>query len=1033
MSTPLVRDSALVLPSSTIVSASAGAGKTHVLSLRFLQLLLSRCIPHNELRNIVALTFTNTAAAEMRRRIVESLKRLALGVDEKLTRQMLELVEGDEPELRRRAMAATESILDHYAEFQVRTIDSFMGRVFKASSIELGFPANCDILLDNEQILHYAFDAFAREQSGSVGGMERLRVLVSMLADVSRGGDRFHWDPYGKIVKETGRLLDKLMTSVDVLKTTDMSAEISQREAELKHVVREIRKTIAGSGLELPVLVAQDLDLAQSGEWRSLVERARRESIVKGQHTKAARAQYDALAGSLQSLLEAFNGTIDTLAALYARSQYSPFASALQSVAESIERVKRERSEIAIDDINRMLATYLDAGVVPEIYVILGEEISHYLLDEFQDTSPVQWSGLRVLVENAIAEGGTLFAVGDTKQSIFGFRGADWTIMKGLMDGRETFSGLPCERLLLDQNWRSGGRIVEFVRQVFHERVMETNLSSAARASGLDSYVQFPLEKAAHEGHVEVALVDPTSDAEAERRILFDAVESAVARGYACSDIAILAPSNANVLAISDWLNRRGIPILSYSSLDVRARKLVGEILSLFTFLDTPLDDLSFATFIMGEIVGSFPGPLGFMNNPQSVNQFIVEERTKRRRRPLYIAFRERFPQFWEGLLEQLFVQVGYQPLYDLASEAYKTFSVLERFPEEQAGLVKFLEAVKEFEDLGANSLKEFLSFAAELGPNDATWSVGNQANPDAVTIMTIHKAKGLQFPVVVVLLYDHVIKTPSMLFHKTDGGVELWKVTGNLAKRSDELLAARSAEQILEQTDFLNRLYVALTRAENELYVISVRGKGAIPSSLIPESPSRASERPVVIPAPPANLHAVRPVVHSLPREVQNKEKGRIGFFETHRGDAIHRVLSRLLSIDGDPIPPIQSAIRLEDVVGFGNDDQDELLRVLTRFLSDVLIRPFFAGKQGRKVRTEQEFLSREGRLVRVDRLLEDGDRVTLIDFKTGRLDGDGKYVVQVRDYMEIIREMYPGKIVRAVIAYVDLCQVVEVEPLRT
>ncbi len=267
--------------------------------------------------------------------------------------------------------------------------------------------------------------------------------------------------------------------------------------------------------------------------------------------------------------------------------------------------MKKQRGQIFIDDVTRSLADHLSTDAVPEIYFKIGEMIYHYLIDEFQDTSQIQWNNLFPLVEESLSKGGSLFVVGDTKQSIYGFRDADWKIMKQLTE-ENPFPSARHEVRSLDTNYRSSEKIVSFTKEVFHTIIPREGFAAEAAASGLSTFEQHVTAENAGKGYVEVQCLRAEDDVP-ERRAVRGIVEECLSRGYRYSDIAILTPTNKRVIDVSGWLNEGGVPIISHSTLDVRRRKSAGEIIALLRFLDSPVDDLSFATFILG---GVFSGAL---------------------------------------------------------------------------------------------------------------------------------------------------------------------------------------------------------------------------------------------------------------------------------------------------------------------------------------------------------------------------------------------------------------------------------------
>ena len=333
---------------------------------------------------------------------------------------------------------------------------------------------------------------------------------------------------------------------------------------------------------------------------------------------------------------------------------------------------------------------------------------------------------------------------------------------------------------------------------------------------------------------MEVAVLARDDENPPERERLHALLEDLRRRGYRWGDIAVLASRNEEVIRATSWLNEEGIPFISFSSLDVRRRKPAGEILALLAFLDSPKDDLSFVTFILGDIFRAALDESPGAPSPARLHRFLLEHRD---RTPLYKAFQHEFPGAWEDFFTHLFRSAGYLPLYDLASEIYAVFEVFRRRPDEEATLAKLLEAIKDFEGSGSNSLRDFLRFAADTGAGGA-WDIDVPEGSDSVRAMTIHKAKGLGFPVVIVLLYGE----KSRRFDAT-------------VLRSGRRDQARAAHQGPRATGFraqrpvrrggrhrqgqpAQRPLRGLTRAKEEMYVIGVkRDKDSFPFDLLPES----------------------------------------------------------------------------------------------------------------------------------------------------------------------------------------------------
>ena len=739
---------------------------------------------------------------------------------------------------------------------------------------------------------------------------------------------------------------------------------------------------------------------------------------------KGSAAQQAALAEHAGRLEEETSGLYRAFVALLeaeARFYYHPFVEAHAAVRKTLHDAKRQTGQLLFEDINRHLVEYLATGAVPDIYLALGDRIAHYLIDEFQDTSPLQWAALRPLIENALSEAGSLFVVGDTKQSIYGFRGGDWRIMRELARGREGFASVVPRVIPLERNRRSGERIVRFVSEVFGA-VVERGDEDAAAAirSGLDACAQDVLPEHLREGHVELFRFPAGDDRVPEREALLHLIEDLRRRGHPFEDIAVLTRSNEEVLRISGWLNGAGIPFLSHSSLDIRSRRLVGELLALLRFLDSPIDTLSFATFLFGTVFRAATVAAGDGPAEEQLQHLALGCRVPDAP-PLYRALRDSFPALWERLFASLFAGVGHLPLYDLVCEVYKTFAVFERFPGEESALVKLLEVVKDFEQEGENSLKRFLDFASEApGENSTGWNI-DPPSGGAVTLMTIHKSKGMQFPVVLLVLYDRREKFTTRFVDGHEDGVELVHITRAHTQWSPSLEQLRAQEEGRLLTDGMNMLYVALTRAERELYLFSVGDpEGRLfPGRVFPGAFAGESPRPAAAATRMPGDRVRLVPLHEIHRVAAAPAAAwHSGHWATRRGEYLHLLLAQIVTID-DPAAAVARAVSAAPALP---GDREAVLPVLTAFLTGSGILPYFFRTPGREILVEQECVGPDGALWRMDRLVVDPAEVTVIDFKTGGDEREEEYREQVRRYMQLAGDLFPGRRTQGVIAYVDL-----------
>ena len=1009
-------DSTMQFPSVTVLKASAGSGKTYALTERYVQFLLSTSIPRNDLRNILAITFSHNASRGMRESVLEWLKRLHFRDPGRLA-DICAVTAGGEDRVARRASTLVGEILSRYSDFQVRTIDSFMSTVFRASAIDLGFSPEFEILMDPAPLIDYAFTLFLREARE---GSERAALLdgtVRAVLGFAGGEGRFPWDPVSLLLAEVKRIEWRLSMLDGSPAAPDEGPRMQELEAGILACLERVDALVRSSGLEENgrSTFSDLLARARAGRFGGLIGRGMKTPPVKkpGRKETAAHGSYEAIEAAWAEV----GARVGAYAGCWARAFYAPVVRLHESLSATLERVKRSQGKVFIGDINRTLGTYLAAEVVPDIYFRLGERVSHFLVDEFQDTSPVQWRNLFPLIENSLAAGGSLFVVGDTKQAIYGFRQADYTIMRSL----ESENPFPSSRHAvreLSVNRRSRPRVLALASEVFKANARAApRYAEAARRSGLDEWTQQALA-GDDPGYAEVEILARDDEDPPERRRIQQIMEDLRLRGYRWGDIAILAPRNDDVVRATSWLNEKAIPFVSFSSLDVRRRRAAGEMRALLGFLDSPPDDLSFATFLLGDIFSrTLTGRHGWAD-AAPLHRFLFRSRGER---PLYKAFQREFPELWKACFAGLFRSTGYLPLYDLVSEAYTAFRVFDVASDEEATLAKLLETVKEFEGAGSNSLRAFLE-AAGAESDAGEWAIAVPRAADSVRAMTIHKSKGLGFPVVILLLYGETAHGFAYTVTRDSNGIGLIKVTRDLAAADPELQALYEEESTRDRVNRLNALYVALTRAKRELYVIGVKRKNdAYPFDLLPASSFPPSEEKGKAAGEQGSGETSAPLSHEALPVPASFGGRRLSREERRRGERVHRILSRV-EYAGDDLEEVLTRAASHAAAEAREPGPDaDAVAAISRMIRGEVLGGYFREHAGRQVLVEQEFCDGDGGLFRMDRVVVDQDRVTVIDFKTGAEDPE-ENERQLRGYMRILSGLHPGTPVEAVISYIDL-----------
>jgi ATP-dependent helicase/nuclease subunit A len=1015
----LEKDSDILFPQVTVLKASAGSGKTYSLTERFVQFLLSDKIPQNHLRNILAITFSNNAAKEMKERILSWLKDIYFGDPDKIE-DLSEILSLKKEHLPSKAGAAIDEILKNYTEFQVKTIDSFMTSIYKASAIDLGYSPDFEIVMAPENIMAYAFNRFLRRVREGTQEAEFLERLLDIILRSKREEAAYLWDPSKDFLEETVELYYKLSGIVKDAKIIDGEKEIESIKKEIRDAAESLNGFIEKSGLQKSGRSSfyDILKMVRNNNFPDLIDKGLISIPVNKPKKADENPWYEKISGQWDLL----GHQIKKYIGLHATTYYTPYLKTYEAFKDILEEVKKREGTIFINDINKKLSDYLDHEIVPDVYFRIGEMIYHYLIDEFQDTSPIQWSNLFPLIENSLSQGGSLFAVGDTKQAIYGFRNADYGIMKGL-ESKNPFSSAHHNVKELEINYRSLEGVVDFSKEFFKKVVANhEKYRDPASRSGLIGYDQRVKEDHKGSGYVEVIKCEKSDDDPPEKRKIQDLIKELAQRGYSYSDVAILAYRNENVVNITTWLNEIEVPFISYSSLDIRTRKLTAEIVALLTFLDSPPDDLSFAGFVLGDIFRKALERNRKRFELKELHEFFFRNR---KNAPLYKAFQKEFPELWEVYFEELFKSTGYLPLYDLVCEIYRIYRAFDHFRGEEATLIKILEVIKNFEGEGRNNPGDFLKYASDEEAGESDWTIDVPAGINAVKVMTIHKAKGLGFPVAIVLMYEETIRWSRYILDEETDGVNLLRINKKISEASDFLQEKYEEERHKDLVNKLNTLYVGFTRAEDELYVIGVQGKrNQFPIDLLQTADSPIGSKKAPRPRPPGPTQEdLKLYYHPDPIKLHFAADQELNLEERLRGEFIHRVLYFIDALNENTESELERIIKRVNDELKADYPVGEMKKNLMQFMELEEIRPYFIDKPGRTIKREQDFSDPGGSLFRMDRVVMDKDQIVVIDYKTGtEKRAEKEYISQLRSYIRILKEIYPDKTVEGMIAYVDL-----------
>jgi len=820
------------LPYIHYLRASAGAGKTYQLTMRFLSLLAGMKPSPDALRQIVAITFTNRAAAEMKERIIRALKQIALRGAEG-TRFSRET--GLQPS---EAAAWVDTILAHFSDFHVRTIDSLVYALLRAFSLEMGLRPELEVVFEQDAILDLCFDRLLAGVRWGDTDDRLCRLFTELLETYLR------IEEAGGLVVERGirKRIRELYAKADIPCMAGPAPDLAGAEKILRQAAQRFFEGIKTQGigdyLHKGVFKPSYLMEPLAHLDKAFFEKTSFAELL----TSKANGLEEAARAHLNALYQGLKEAREHYLAILARARVHAYMRALEALQHEMQWLSEREGLILGGGWHALVKGYLYGDQERGAYAFmkLGSKVRHFLIDEFQDTSRPQWDALLPLLEESLATGGSLFYVGDVKQAIYGWRGGDWRLFGEA--ATESFPSVPPQGRrgeTLAVNYRSSPSIVEFNNRLysllgneqFSQRIAGVILGEKAQGwaqeflarSIVRNFKDVAQEVAPHlrasreQGSVTVASVRAQGEELRQgviARFMKDIKEVWDRRRG--KGIAVLVRRNQDAEDIAAWLMAEGIPVVTENSLRLRSSDLIKGLIAFLQFLDYPLNDLAFWGAIASRLFRGLPDI-----SPEALEAFLAEGRWQP---PLYRAFARRFPEVSDWFIRSLLARVGFVTPYDLTREVVERFHLLERFADEEVFIHRFFELIFQTEARGQRSLSHFLQFWEEEGMEK---KIGLPEEISAVRVLTVHKAKGLEFPVVFIPFTNWRLERPRLA--KLDDGC-----FANLKRPLPaHLEQARTVMMINDAVEALNLLYVATTRAEEELYLYETslpppRGEGA-------------------------------------------------------------------------------------------------------------------------------------------------------------------------------------------------------------
>ncbi len=812
-----------------VYRSSAGSGKTFTLVKEYLVLVLSR---PDEFRNILAITFTNKATSEMKSRIMVTLNYLAYFPESKKAMEMrVELLREESlvnVDIRQRAQDVLTRILHHYSEFNVSTIDSFVHRIVRSFAFDLNLPGNFLVSLDKETLID---DALSLMLDNLKDGEKLTGLLVCFIEKKVEQEERY--GIYSSL-KNTGSVLFNEHEYEKALTLQSITIDDFQLIIKKLYLLRQRFESQLKEYGERFAFISKRYGLLEEhapyksssyfgyfsrlarGDFKTIRPGTRvSDQFLNGKwfSAKVALPQQDELADQLTQLSNDLLQVVERHANAYdicglVLDQIFETA-VLAHISTAIQRISKEKNQVHLSEFNRKISSVVLNEPVPFVYSRVGVKFRHFLLDEFQDTSLIQWQNLLPLVHNALstAEFGkpsTCLVVGDEKQSIYRWRGGEVEQFHALpnvykrpdlpwFDEAESQLGDAYLAKALTVNYRSLSSIVDFNNNLFRSIV---NSLSDEKISGFYNDLEQQTPKGREGGYirVEVTTSEDSNVSELRQQATDKAVEAIkvmLESGWQANRIAVLCRTNSECSMISAGLYESSIPVMSTESLLVSSSQEVSCIVSALSLLAYPTEELYKASYlILKSIIHTVESKNPDDSQLESLSLFCY-------------THLGRYPDEYYSL-----------PLYDLVEQLIRDIIPLSAY---NVYLQFFLDAVLEYQKGDNEGIAGFLTWWEKAS---MTKSVYVPDGADAVQVMTIHKAKGLDFDVVVMpyLLAQRKSGMKSAYDWINPGFPEVEELQTARVKLKDgmpepiqSLYLEESNKSLL---DDLNLLYVALTRA---------------------------------------------------------------------------------------------------------------------------------------------------------------------------------------------------------------------------
>ena len=1051
--------------------ASAGSGKTYTIVKEYLKLCLGNPKQVDNFRHILAITFTNASANDMKAKIIHHLNEIIESKEVKEHSMEADFIQElgiSDDELKRNAQLLRTRIMHDYSSFCVSTIDAFVQKLSRSFAHDLGLPNQYAVSIDNDDIAQTVTKNIGMQIS------DDNPFVVKLLQDFS--SERFSNEKSINLENQLHDFVKKLMEEKAYQKDEGNNIQDLEQYKQTLAFVNERTKAFDQSVKSLVErfrAVEQQYGLTVDDYWQkkngvgSFVGKLEKKAyeMPKGNFLKALENRKCLSDPSQEVANAALLDVLDPLKMLFVKEfgSYLFYQSqgkliylyALRGmIRNEFKRLAQEDEVVHISEFNKLLNNVMGDFSVPFVYERIGERFHHIFVDEFQDTSVLQWQNLIPLVDNGLSSGRMSMVVGDGKQSIYRFRSGE---VEQLVQLPEIYALPQDERKAafeqyqqnlennftfnnLGTNYRSFRNVVEF-NNAFFEKAFQELSPDLQRVYKDDdegkgksvSITQLPAKK--DEGLVQIELYE----AETQPDYAFERIEAIIRdltehHGYRFEDITVLTRKIDLGSEIANYLNDKGIAVISQVSILLKSSAKVQLLVNTLRYFMHNNNEAYVANILFYWRLTRKQPFDGTMNalfgNVKAIaaGQMAIEQ-------DLGIADTEAFSKAFTKAT----------CLYDLCASLLRIYG-LDTICDDFVNY--FMEEVFKYQSSLNEGINEFLDFWDQKQNVLAVKTVGG----NAVNIMTIHKSKGLEFPVVI---YPEAIVDLNEKLNKSKAEEEwlqpqalgfdalpnlnqvLFRLDSNAENMGDVAYHHVERERQYNQLDNLNLLYVTFTRPVQRLYVIARQGRPEKPNLLrdfvtdAPINMNKVSESEGVDvyrfgddgfrnPKEKPDTEVAEPVMESVSGDWFQKINvdptpsmfwmdGNDKMQPREWGELVHQILSGVQTPSD-----MDSALSPYLLDGTLNTETANMLK--DKFMQMVQhpeIGEAFSDRA--KVKNECDILF-NGEIIRPDRYAELSEVIYLLDYKTGKKEEEHKK--QIQRYAHALRELTDKKI-RAYLVY--------------